>query len=122
MLRIVLYNNSHLPNELALKMDGVQACYSYPTITVMVKREALTSRRVFGADTASGYCYSNLGCQSKYGKCTYRCGKLPNENGEEVKFNCPEGQCCSVMGYCRTIKDYCSLDLKCKSKFGSCWN
>ena len=28
---------THLPNELALKMDGAQACYPYPTVKVNAK-------------------------------------------------------------------------------------
>ncbi len=28
---------THLPNESALKMDGAQACYLYPTVRVNVK-------------------------------------------------------------------------------------
>ena len=29
---------THLPNELALKMDGAQACYPYLTVSVKVMR------------------------------------------------------------------------------------
>jgi hypothetical protein len=38
---------THLPNKLALKMDGAQACYLYSAVKVIVHMYALTSRRAW---------------------------------------------------------------------------
>src|SRR5215469_5791962 len=44
---------THLPNELALKMDGAQACYPYPAVRRQA-RYARTSRQAWGSVTKPG--------------------------------------------------------------------
>ncbi|ORX42329.1 hypothetical protein BCR36DRAFT_307509, partial [Piromyces finnis] len=68
----------------------------------------------------SNYCYSNLGCQDKYGKCTYRCGELQNASGVKEEFKCPDGECCSAKGYCGTTSSYCYSNLGCQDEYGKC--
>ena len=63
--------------------------------------------------TTSAFCSSNLGCQTKYGKCIEgRCG---------AKWgSCPNNQCCSKKGYCGTTTAFCSSSLGCQTTFGKC--
>ena len=63
--------------------------------------------------TTSAFCSSNLGCQTKYGKCIEgRCG---------AKWgSCPNNQCCSKKGYCGTTSAFCSSSLGCQTTFGKC--
>jgi len=62
---------THLPNGLALKMDGAQACYLYPAVEVNAMPRRVGGRGGFGVEalgvspsgTASG---ADLGGSSKY--------------------------------------------------------
>ena len=61
---------THLPNELALKMDGAKASHSYLAVTARTKqsqvggcRGCCAARPVRGSETALG---TDLGGSSKY--------------------------------------------------------
>ena len=79
---------THLPNGLALKMDGAQACYSYLTVNFVLKQ--LTSRQAWGSIIEaqevipSGEAFSaDLGGSSKYSS-----ENLEDWSGERFHVNC----------------------------------